>query len=270
MSDDAPTPAPPTPPHRHAVEVVPDAASLATRAAEWLIEQIARAIERRGRAVVALSGGSTPRAVFESLARPPWRDRVDWTRVHVFWGDDRFVVAGDDASNATMARRALLDHVDVPASHVYPIPSDDASRDAADGDPDGTFERARVAAEIYATTLRAFYGRATLSDDAPLFDVVLLGLGDDGHTASLFPESPALDERTAWVVPTVTTNPPAPVRVTLTYPVLESTHAALFLVAGEGKRAMARRALDGDRALPAARIAPVGGLLWILDEAAAG
>ena len=253
--------------HRHSIETVPDAASLATRAAEWLIGQVAHAVERRGRAVVALSGGSTPTAVFACLATPPWRDRIAWDKVHLFWGDDRFVPSDDAASNASMARRTLLDHVDVPASHVYSIPSDSGSRD---DDEAAVFERARIAAEVYATTLHAFYGGARLHDDRPLFDVVLLGVGDDGHTASLFPDSPALDERTAWVVASKTINPPAPVRVTLTYPVLESAHAMLFLVAGAGKRAIVRRILDGDASLPAARVSPVGGLLWIMDADAAG
>lgn len=252
---------------RHAVEVVPDAASLATRAAEWLIEQIGFAIGRRGRAVIALSGGSTPRAVFACLAEPPWRDRIAWDKVHVFWGDDRFVPADDDASNARMARIALLDRVELPASHVYPIPSDEGS--TGDGE-DAIFERARRAAALYATTLHAFYGGNRLHDDRLLFDVVLLGIGDDGHTASLFPGGPELDERDAWVVPSKTTNPPAPIRVTLTYPALQSTHAALFLVAGAGKRDMARRALAGDADLPSARYRAAGGTLWILDEAAGG
>ena len=258
---------PPRPPSRHAVEVVPDAASLATRAAEWLVEQIAHAVRRRGRAVVALSGGSTPRAVFALLAQPSWRGRIEWDRLHLFWGDDRFVPAGDPASNVQMTREVLLDHVDMPASHIYPVPADAST---LNGDDDATFERARVAAELYATTLHAFHGGDQLKERQPLFDVVMLGIGDDGHTASLFPGSPELDERTRWVVPSRTTNPPAPIRVTMTYPVLESTHAVLFLVGGEGKRAMARRVLDGDETLPAARVHPVGGALWIMDAAAAG
>jgi 6-phosphogluconolactonase len=252
-------------PHRHAVEVVPDAASLATRAAEWLIEQIAHAVERRGRAVIALSGGSTPKAVFECLARHPWRDRIAWDALHLVWGDERFVPADDTASNARMTREALLDHVDLPASHIYPIPGDEGGGT----DIDATFARAHVAAEVYATSLHALYGGHVLHDDRPLFDVVMLGLGEDGHTASLFPGTPALDERTAWVVPVRTGNATAPVRITLTYPVLESTHAAVFLVSGAAKRSIARRVLDGDQSLPATRVRPLGGMLWIMDEAAA-
>ena len=255
---------------RRSIEVVPDADSLETRAAEWLIEQIAHAVAKRGRAVIALSGGSTPKAVFACLARVPWRDRIAWDAVHIAWGDERFVAEGDPASNVTMAREALLDHVDVPASHLYPVPSDIASSDVATANVDATFERARAAADLYATSLHAIYGGHVLHDDRPLFDVVMLGLGEDGHTASLFPGTPALDERTAWAVAVRTDNATAPVRVTLTYPVLESTHALLFLVAGAGKREMVRRVLDGDESLPAARVHAQGGTLWIIDKAAAG
>jgi 6-phosphogluconolactonase len=256
-----------TPRTRRSIEVVPDAGSLATRAAEWLIEQVAHAIERRGRAVLALSGGSTPKAVFEVLARPPWRDRIDWSRVHLFWGDDRFVAADDPAYNARMARLALLDHVDVPAAHVYPMPPDDGGGAT---DVDATLARATSAAELYATTLHAFYGGDRLVDERPFFDVVLLGLGENGHTASLFPGTPALDERTKWTAAVRTDDPTAPVRITMTYPLLESTHVVLWLVGGASKRDVTARVLAGDETLPAARVHSRSGTLWILDEAAAG
>ena len=247
---------------RHAVEVVPDAESVATRAAEWLIEQIAHAVSKRGRAVIALSGGSTPRALYERLAKHPWCDRIQWDLLHVFWGDERFVVADDAASNARMARDALLDRVDIPASHVYTIPLDG---NASSDDVDATFTRAKAAAALYETTLHAFHGGARLGDSKPFFDVVLLGLGADGHTASLFPGTDALDEREHWVAAVKTDSATAPIRITLTYPILESTHAVAFLVSGEAKREVARRVLDGDESLPAARVHPIGGTLWIMD-----
>ena len=250
---------------RHAVEVVPDAGSVATRAAEWLIEQIAHAISKRGRAVIALSGGSTPRALYERLAQHPWCDRIQWDALHVFWGDERFVAAGDAASNARMAREALLDHVDIRASHVYAIPSDG---DASDADIEAVFARAQSAAALYETTLHAFYGGTRLGNSKIFFDVVLLGLGEDGHTASLFPGSDALDERAHWVAAVRTDDATAPIRITMTYPLLESTHAVAFLVESEAKREITRKVLDGDETLPAARVHPVGGTLWIMDEAA--
>jgi len=251
---------------RHAVEVVPDAASLASRATGWLVDQIVHAVARRGRAVLSLSGGTTPKAVFASLAEPPWRERVDWTKVHVFWGDERFVAASDDASNVRMTRSVLLDRVDVPPANIHPIPSDDAP---SPGDVDATFARAQSAAASFATTLHAFYGGERLVDDRPFFDAVMLGLGEDGHTASLFPGTAALDERSDWAVAVRTDNATAPVRITMTYPLLESTHAVLFLATGAGKRAMVERVLAGDESLPAARVHAHGGTLWIIDEAAA-
>jgi len=260
------TTAPNDPRTRHAVEVVPDATALATRATSWLVEQIVHAVARRGRAVLSLSGGTTPKAVFALLAEPPWRERVDWAKVHVFWGDERFVAATDDASNVRMTRSALLDHVNVPAANVHAIPDDDAP---TPGDVDATFARARSAAASFATTLHAFYGGERLVDDRPFFDVVMLGLGEDGHTASLFPGTAALAERDAWAVAVRTDNATAPVRITMTYPLIESTHAVLFLAAGAGKRAMVERVLAGDASLPAARVRPHGGTLWIVDEAAA-
>ena len=252
---------------RHAVEVVPDAESLATRAAEWLIEQIAHAVAKRGRAAIALSGGSTPRALYELLARHPWCDRIAWDALHVFWGDERFVAAENPASNARMVREALLDRVEIPASHVYAMPLDEDS--SSDG-VDAAFRRAKQAAALYETTLHAFYGSARLDDSRPFFDVVLLGLGEDGHTASLFPGTDALEERAHWVAAVETGNATAAIRITLTYPILESTHAVAFLVAGEAKREIARRVLDGDESLPAARVRPIGGTLWIMDESAKG
>ena len=253
---------------RHAIEVVPDATALATRAAEWLVGQIGHAIAKRDRAVIALSGGSTPKAVFALLAQLSYRGRIDWSRVHVFWGDERFVQAGDKERNETMARDALLDVVDVPAAHVYPMPADDGPDYAhANDDLHAAFERARIGAELHETTLHAFHGGTTLSDK-PFFDVVMLGLGEDGHTASLFPGSQVLDETAHWVAAVRTDAKPPPIRITMTLPLLASTHAVLFLAAGEGKREIAARILAGDESLPAARVHPIGGTLWILDEAA--
>ena len=254
---------------RHAVEVVPDAASVATRGAEWLIEQIAHAVLRRGRAAVALSGGSTPRALYAHLAEHPWRDRIEWAKLHLFFGDERFVPHDDAESNARMADETLIAHVPIPPGNVHCIPCNGAPR--ADTPVTAAATRsAEQAAADYQQTLSAFYGSAALDAARPLFDVVLLGLGGDGHTASLFPGTPALKERKAWAVPVETKNTASPLRITLTYPTLESTHAVAFLVSGAAKRDVARRVLDGDASLPAARVHPLGGMLWIMDQEAAG
>lgn len=186
--------------------------------------------------------------------------------MHVFWGDERFVPPGDAASNVKMTHEALLDHVDIPAAHVYAIPADDGPQD---GDVDAAFARAQDAAASYATTLHAFYGGDRLVDERPFFDVVLMGLGDDGHTASLFPGNPVLDVRDRWTSAVKSDNPTAPIRITMTYPLLESTHAMLWLVGGAGKRDAVARVFGGDQSLPATRVHARGGVLWLLDEAAA-
>ena len=223
-------------------------AELAAAVANWLIELVART---PGRVSMALSGGETPKALYEHLAAAPCRERFDWQRVHWFWGDERCVPHDDAASNFRMVREAMLDKAPVPAGnvHVFPVAGPPAEMAAA-----------------YETELKSFYAATALDPARPLFDVVLLGLGTDGHTASLFPGSPALDERTRWAAPA--TAPNGQPRLTLTYPALESCRHAVFLVAGEGKRTMLARLQNGDQSLPAARIKPVG-KRWLFADAPA-
>lgn len=227
--------------------VRPDPASLAQSAAEWMARSLAA---RPGRLAVALSGGSTPRLLYAALARAPLRAVVPWERVHWFWGDERFVPEDDARSNQAMVRAAMLDHVPAPAANIHPVPTSGLSPAAA--------------ASTYEAELRAFHGDTA----APLFDVVLLGLGTNGHTASLFPGEPVLEERTAWAAPV---SPPGePTRITLTWPPLESCRDAAFLVAGAEKREVVARVRAGDMGLVAARYRPAGTLHWWLDAAAAG
>jgi 6-phosphogluconolactonase len=231
-------------------EILPDPESLARRAAEIVAERLAAAT---GPVAVALSGGSTPKRLFELLVEPPFRDLVPWDRVHWFWGDERFVPPDHPDSNYRMARLALLDRVPVPARNVHPVPTTGLTPDEA--------------AERYAAELRAIYGSETLDPDRPLFDIVLLGLGEDGHTASLFPGVPALAERTRWTAAVIGAKPEP--RITLTYPALESAGIILFLVAGAAKHAVLDRIAAGAD-LPAAHVRPQGELRWLLDRAAAG
>ena len=233
------------------MEILADPEALARRAADLLI---AAANGTADRFVVALSGGSTPRRLYELLARPPYRDALPWNRMHVFWGDERFVPKADARSNYRMAHEALLSRVPIPSANVHPIPTEDTTPlDAAMG-----FEK----------ELKSFYGAAALDPSRPLFDVTLLGLGADGHTASLLPGSRALAERERWAV-AVTDGAPEP-RISLTYPPLESSRHVLFLVEGTEKRAIFERVRRGDPDLPATRIQPIGQLLWLADAAAAG
>ena len=224
--------------------VATDADELARQAAE----RIAALCERPGRIALCLSGGSTPKRLYEVLATPALRDRLPWDRIHWFWGDERFVPPDDSRSNQAMVRAALLDHVPVPPANVHPVPTVGLS--------------AEQAAEDYAATLRGF------KQDGPLFDLVLLGLGTNGHTASLFPGEKTLDERSAWCLPT--TPPGEPTRITLTWPPLEDCREAAFLVAGADKAGVVRAVQARDPSLPASRYAPQGALLWWLDRAAAG
>lgn len=229
------------------VEAV-DTEALARRAAGW-ISSLAGA--GRDRFAICLSGGSTPRRLYELLAQTPFREQVPWERTHWFWGDERFVAWEHPDSNYGMAQAALLAHVPVPAANIHGIPTDGTPAEAA---------------RRYEGVLKSWYGADALDPVRPLFDVVLLGLGEDGHTASLIPGTAVLDERRRWAAEVVGARPE--VRITLTYPVLESTRHAAFLVAGADKRAILARALAGERALPAARMTPQGELTWFVDAAA--
>lgn len=231
--------------------VLPDAEALAERAAAWILERV---LMGTGPVSVCLSGGSTPRQLYQTLAGAPYRDRMPWQRIHWFWGDERFVPSNDARSNYRMVRDALLDRVGAPVGSVHPIPTDGVTLDAA--------------VVAYERELKQFYGAQQLSPERPLFDVTLLGLGEDGHTASLLPGTPVLEERSRWVTAVAGVAPEA--RITLTYPALESSRDVAFLVSGAVKRAILSRIRKGLADVPAARIRPVGRLHWFVDRAALG
>jgi len=227
------------------LEILTDPEALARRAAELVV---AAARDAGDRFAIALSGGSTPRRLYQLLVGAP----MPWARTHWFWGDERFVPPDDPASNQRMTREALLAHVPVPESQIHPIPTTGLTPDQA--------------AAQYERTLKAFYGAEALTD-RPLFDLVLLGLGTNGHTASLFPGKPVLEERSHWVG--TMDDAEAGSRITLTYPALESSRETLFLVAGADKKTVLREVLAGDRTHPAARLRPRGRLRFLADRAAA-
>lgn len=232
------------------VETLPDPATLAARVAEWMTTA---ALASTGPFRVSLSGGSTPKALYALLASPQFRDRFPWNRVVWYWGDERFVPYDHQESNYGMVRDAMLSKVPVPAANVRPVPTD--------GTPDD-------AATRYERMLQADYGAATLDAARPLFDVTLLGLGPDGHTASLLPGEPVLAERRRWVAAVAHGRPE--VRLTMTYPAIESSRRVAFLVAGREKAAMLQAIRAGGSDVPAARVRPVGELVWFVDRAAAG
>lgn len=227
-----------------------DGESLARHAAEFVVE---RARASAGRFGLCLSGGSTPKLLYQLLAQAPLRDLMPWERVHLFFGDERFVPRDHPDSNYRMTDLAMIAHVPIPPENVHGMP--------VDGTPE-------EAAHRYEHVLQACYGADEFDPDRPLFDVTLLGLGEDGHTASLFPGTAALQETQAWVSAVIGAKPEP--RLTLTYPALASSRAVAFLIAGEAKQKMLRRLQAADPALPASHVAPEGELLFLVDQAAAG
>jgi 6-phosphogluconolactonase len=243
--------------HRHAdvpagikVIAVSDADTLARTAADRVTARIAA---NNDRAAICLTGGSSPKALYSLLASETYRDRIPWNRVHWFIGDERFVADDDPLNNMAMARRLFLDRC-TPKANIHPIPTDT--------------DNPEQAARVYEQELKSFYGADSLDSNRPLFDLVLMGLGPDGHTASLFPSDLALDDKTRWVVGV----PQAPVapfvpRVTLTLPALNSCREMLFEVSGAEKRAILTRVLAGEN-LPASRAHAIEETIWLVDRAA--
>ena len=229
---------------------VADPAALAKTAAERLIARIA---VNSDRIAICLTGGSSPRRLYELLGNEPYRNQIPWDRVHWFIGDERFVPAADSLNNMRMARQAFLNRC-APLVNIHPIATDAANPDEA--------------AHRYENELRSFYGADRLDCTRPLFDVVLMGVGPDGHVASLFPDYPAVEEAQRWVigVPSAHVEPFVP-RVTLTLPVLASCHKMLFEVGGADKRAILTRVLAGED-LPANRAHSIGETTWLIDAAA--
>ncbi|WP_424629298.1 6-phosphogluconolactonase [Bradyrhizobium sp. SYSU BS000235] len=240
-----------TPASQRRTTVVAGGQSLAETAATRLIERIAKNPQQ---VRICLTGGSTPRRLYELLATEPWRAQIPWSRVHWFMTDDRFVPQDDPLSNIGMARAAFLDAC-APSENVHAIPTSAATPDEA--------------AERYERELKSFH-TAALDHEPPLFDLVLMGIGPDGHTASLFPHAAALEEHQRWVVGVAHANvAPFVPRVSLTFPCLASTGEMLFLVSGDEKRDILTRALSGED-LPAMRAhAMRGETVWLLDQAAA-
>ena len=235
--------------NRHVI-TVSDPTALAIAAADRIM---ARIDANPGRSAICLTGGSSPKQLYQLLATQPYRNRMPWQRIHWFIGDERFVPADDPLNNMAMARRAFLDAC-APPANIHPIPTETASPDAA--------------ARRYESELRSFYGADRLDPARPLFDVVLMGVGPDGHTASLFPNYPAIEETVRWVVgvPQAHVEPFVP-RVTLTLPALGSCREMLFEAAGSGKRAILTKVLAGEN-LPASRARSSGETVWLVDKAA--
>jgi 6-phosphogluconolactonase len=240
-----------------APSVYPDAARLVEAAADYVAEVAAQALAARGRFTLALAGGGTPRPVYELLAAPARASAIDWSRTQLLFGDERCVPPEDARSNYSMVKRALLEHAPVPAANVHRIRGED--------DP----ERA---ARDYEALLRRLLGETPSGAPAQGIDLVLLGMGDNGHTASLFPGSPAIGETRRWVMAQFVEEV-GMWRVTLTPVVINAASHIAFLVSGAGKAQMLQRVLEGPRdpeSLPSQVVRPARGeLRWLVDAPAA-
>lgn len=235
------------------LQILEDTKALARAAADHFVAASEEAIENRGRFMVALSGGSTPQEAYSRLSNPVLATKVSWRNVHLFWGDERCVPADHPDSNYRMARKTMIQKVPIPQANVHRI--------QGELDPD-------LAAEKYADELRSVFG----SEERPRFDWIFLGLGTDGHTASLFPGSLALRETEHWVL-AVFAEALQAWRVTLTLPVLNSARQLSFLVSGKSKAERLHEVLEGEpqpEPLPAQLIQPLNGqVTWLVDQAAA-
>lgn len=237
---------------RGQVVTLPSRDAVTAATADALVAAAAEAIAARGRFLLVLSGGSTPKALYELLATPAYASRIDWTRVAVFWGDERCVPPDDRSSNYRMAREALLDRVPISPEAIHRMRGEDPPEEAA---------------AAYQAELGKVFGAGP-----PRFDMVLLGMGDNGHTASLFPHLTAVREKSRWVVAEYVGEVKM-WRLTMTPPLLNSAARVLFLVVGADKADMLKRVLEGPPdvdALPAQAVAPRDGdLRWMVDQAAA-
>ncbi|MEP6923229.1 MAG: 6-phosphogluconolactonase [Pyrinomonadaceae bacterium] len=237
--------------NKYKIEIVTDADNLSRRAAEIFVDLASRAINEHGIFSVALSGGSTPKKLYALLAAEPFRSNIEWTNAHFFFGDERNVPPGSDESNFRMANEALFSKIsELPPENIHRVAGEKAAVDAA-GD--------------YEQELKDFF-----RNELPRFDLVLLGLGADGHTASLFPDSPALEENVRWFVENWVEKFNS-YRLTLTFPVLNNALTILFLVAGADKSEVLAQVLHGsEKNYPSQMINPTGGeLRWLIDQAAA-
>lgn len=237
------------------IEIFASPGEMTEAAARLFTARATEAVSARGRFAAALSGGKTPAALYDLLAKTPFASQIPWARVHLFWGDERCVPPEHGDSNYRMVRELLLDHVSIPPANVHRMP--------------GEMDPVEAAAR-YEGQLRDFF--APRGDGLPIFDFILLGLGEDGHTASLFPGTRAIRESARWVLGQYV-DAQKGWRITLTPPVISAARTVVFLSTGAGKAAVVKEILEGplrpDR-LPAQIVRPAGGdLVWMLDGEAA-
>ena len=238
------------------VDVFPDGEALVEAAGGRLVDTIQAAVAARGRALIVLTGGGNGIGLLKYLGAQ--REQIDWPRVHLFWGDERYVPEEDDERNDKQAREALLDHIDIPSSHVHAMPASD-----------GEFGDDLAAAALAYEQLLA--ANANAGQPAPNFDVHLLGMGPEGHINSLFPDTPAVRETTRMVVAVEDSPKPPPQRITLTLPAIQRSREVWLMVSGSAKADAAAAAIGGapPASIPAAGAVGLETTLWLLDKEAA-
>jgi 6-phosphogluconolactonase len=230
------------------IEVLSDSEKLIARTQEIILTKIETALKTKDFCTIALAGGGTPKPLYESLAT----QNLPWEKIHIFWGDERYVAAEHPDSNQLMARQAWLNRIEIPATNIHPmtVTGNNPEQDAA----------------VHEQELRAFFGVA--AGEFPVFDIIILGIGDDGHTASLFPHTPVLQEQEKAIAVGEKAGQP---RITFTVPLINQADCVLFLVAGANKRDALEQIFSSDAdslAYPARLIQPQGELWWLLDETA--
>ncbi len=234
------------------VKIYDDDLAVSVAAADFFVNTAVESVKEKGRFSVALSGGGSPKKLYELLATDKYRNQIPWEDVYIFWGDERFVPRDDEQNNAKMAFDVFLSHIPVPEENIFPIPIAMTPRESA--------------AE-YEKNLHTYF-----HNTEPSFDLVLLGLGENGHTASLFPETSVLDKKNLWVSEVYVENQKM-YRITLTAPVINKAKNIVFIVFGENKAEIISNILQGayrPKMWPAQLIKPVNGnLIWMLDEDAA-
>lgn len=233
--------------------IVSDSDQLAEKGAEIFYKTAKETFSRQSRFIIAVSGGSTPRAMHRRLSQEPCLSGISWEKTHLFWVDERMVPFDHPASNFGTAQKDFIDKIPIPSDQVYPMPAM-ASPEAG--------------ASLYQAKLKRFFQRIGRND--PVFDLIFLGMGQDGHIASLFPEYVSIPPSQSWVI-SVKGGDPNVFRLTLTYPVLNSARHICFLVSGKGKAPMVKTLFENPHAhIPAGRIKPLNGkVTWLLDQEAA-
>ncbi len=234
------------------IKILDDPASVAEAAADLFVEKAQEAINERGKFSVALTGGNSPKQTYNLLTESPRTEMIPWENIHLFWGDERYVPHNDSRSNVGMAYKQLIDHIPVPAGNVHPVPY---------------LESAEKSAETYQEDLKSFF-----RDDFPVFDLVYLGLGTNGHTASLFPNTLVLREKKRWYA-SLYLEEQQMYRTTLTIPAISHARTIAFIVFGENKADIVKGILEGPEQpdeWPAQYITGGNGnVLWLVDRAAA-